>query len=302
MRLPDGLTTRALLPADAPEVCDLMAAAETADVGEPLIDLPDLLGHWQRPSFDLATQAVAVVEAGRIVAYAEVSGGRYADVAVGPDFRGRGLGTALAAWTQDEARRQGGKQVGMAVPRGSAGDRLLTALGYRVAWTSWVLALPDAAVIEEQPLPEGFILRGMRGGAGRAEDERAAYQVVEDAFGEWPDRPPQAFADWAARTVRRPGADPEHLRLVVDRAGEVVGVSVLSVSHATGFVDNLAVRRDQRGRGLARALLADSFAVARRQGATRSELSTDSRTGALGLYERVGMVVTSTWLHRVTDI
>lgn len=208
MRLADGLTTRALRPADAPEVCDLIAAAETADVGEPLIDLPDLLGHWQRPSFDLAGQAVAVVDAGRIVAYAEVSGGRYAHVAVLPDHRGRGLGTALAAWTQDEARRQGGTQVGMAVPLGSAGDRLLTALGYRVGWTSWVLALPDGAVIEEQPVPAGFTLRGMRGGAGRAEDERAAYRVVEDAFGEWPDRPPQAFADWAARTVRRGQREP----------------------------------------------------------------------------------------------
>ena len=50
--------------------------------------------------------------------------------------------------------------------------------------------------------------------------------------------------------------------------------------------------------GLARALLVDCFAVAREHGASRSELSTDSRTGALGLYERVGMRVTSTWVHR----
>ena len=48
----------------------------------------------------------------------------------------------------------------------------------------------------------------------------------------------------------------------------------------------------------ARALLVDCFAEAREHGATRSELSTDSRTGALGLYERVGMRVTSTWVHR----
>ncbi len=51
---------------------------------------------------------------------------------------------------------------------------------------------------------------------------------------------------------------------------------------------------DQRGRGRSRALLADSFEVARARGARRSELSTDSRTGALGLYQRVGMEVTST--------
>ena len=67
-------------------------------------------------------------------------------------------------------------------------------------------------------------------------------------------------------------------------------------------MDRLAVRRDQRGRGLATALLADSFARAREHGATRSGLSTDSRTGALGLYERVGMEATQTWVNRATEV
>ena len=69
-----------------------------------------------------------------------------------------------------------------------------------------------------------------------------------------------------------------------------------------GFVDRLAVRADQRNRGLATALLVDSFAAARANGAERSELSTDSRTGALGLYENVGMQVTSTWVNRAVGL
>ncbi len=64
----------------------------------------------------------------------------------------------------------------------------------------------------------------------------------------------------------------------------------------------MATRKDQRNRGLARALLADSFAAARAHGATRSELSTDSRTGALSLYEKVGMVVTSTWVNLAIEL
>ena len=59
---------------------------------------------------------------------------------------------------------------------------------------------------------------------------------------------------------------------------------------------------DQRNRGLAQALLVDSFARAREHGTTTSELSTDSRTGALTLYERVGMVATSTWVNRGIDL
>lgn len=308
MRLPDGFTTRSLTIDDAPQVFALIAAAETEDIGEPALDVEDVLAQWQRPSFDLATQALGVEQEGRLVAYAEVSGGRYADGAVPPSHRRRGIGTALALWSQAEARRQCGTAVGMPVPQGSAGDHLLASLGYGVAWTSWVLELPAGVAIAPQALPSGYALRGARasrpGAAGGLDpdDERAAYRVVEDAFGEWPDRPPQTFEDWAARTVRRPGFEPGQLRLVENGAGDVVGVSVLLVGGDVGAIDNLAVRKDERGRGLARALLVDSFAEARRRGATRSELSTDSRTGALGLYERVGMVVTSTWLHRVVDL
>jgi len=56
--------------------------------------------------------------------------------------------------------------------------------------------------------------------------------------------------------------------------------------------------RDQRNRGHAQALMVDSFAQGRAHGATTSALLTDSRTGALGLYEKVGMRVTSVWVHR----
>ena len=42
----------------------------------------------------------------------------------------------------------------------------------------------------------------------------------------------------------------------------------------------------------------DAFRVGRDNGASVSELNTDSRTGALGLYEKVGMVTTSIWVNR----
>jgi GNAT superfamily N-acetyltransferase len=297
MDLPAGLTTRPLRPDDAPAVFGLMVDAQTHDIGEAAIDLEDIVGDWQRPSFDLATQSVGVLDGEDLVAYAEVAGGRYADATVPPAWRGRGIGTWLARWTQDEARRQGGSLVGMPVPAGSEGDRLLERLGYHVAWTSWVLELPAGAAIAPQPVPEGYAVRPFAPG-----EERDAYRVVEDAFNEWPDRTPSTYDDWAAGVVRRPGFEPWHLRVAVEPDGVVVGVGHVFLSRDCGFVQYLAVRRDQRGRGLARALLVDCFAAAREHGASRSELSTDSRTGALGLYERVGMTVTSTWVHRAVAV
>jgi len=195
------------------------------------------------------------------------------------------------------ARIRGSTVIGMPVPQGSPGDRLLESLGWFVRWESWVLGLPADAEVRSQPLPPGYTIRTAEG-----DDVRAAWAVVEDAFLEWSQRPRRSFEDFLATTVRRPGYEPWNLRVAVDPSGEVVGACVILLAGDVGFVDQLAVRRDRRGLGLARALLADGFALARAHGATRSELSTDSRTGALGLYERVGMVVIGTWVHRAVDL
>ena len=69
-----------------------------------------------------------------------------------------------------------------------------------------------------------------------------------------------------------------------------------------GYIDRIATRKDQRGQGIAQAMLVDAFAVARAHGATTSGLNTDSRTGALGLYEKVGMQVTQNWVNRAIDL
>ena len=74
------------------------------------------------------------------------------------------------------------------------------------------------------------------------------------------------------------------------------------LTEKTAYIQKLAVRRDRRGLGLARALLVDAFELGRRHGAVTSALATDSRSGALGLYEQVGMTVTSVWLNRGIDL
>jgi GNAT superfamily N-acetyltransferase len=287
-----------LTDADARAVFEVMAAQELHDLGTVEIEEADIVGDWQRPSFDVSASTVGIFDGNRLVAYAEVGGDGRGDAAVHPQHRGRGIGTALAAWTQELARARGASVFGMPVPRGSAADVLLESLGYFVRWNSWMLELPEGKQIESQPLPEGYSIRTAEGEA----DHRAAWTVIEDAFLEWSQRERRSFEDFCATTLRRPGFEPWNLRIVVDPHGNAVGSCFLTPNDDTGYVSQLAVRRDRRGLGLARALLADAFANARDHGATRCELSTDSRTGALGLYERVGMVVTGTWVHRAVDL
>lgn len=297
--LPEGLTTRPLQKSDAHDVFVLMAAQEQEDVGEVAIEEADIVSDWAKPSHDLGARSIGVWDGDTLVAYAELMGADRADTSVLPSHRGRGIGTWLAHWLQDLGRSAGSSVIGMPVPQGSPGDRLLEELGFRVRWTSWVLRLPEGAAIAERELPEGYTVR-----TARADEMPAVHEVLEDAFLEWSVRRREPFEDFLAATTGRPGFEPWNLRVVVDPADEVVGVSVVLVSDngRTGYVDRLAVRRDQRNRGLAQVLLVDSFAQARAHGTTTSELSTDSRTGALGLYERVGMVAGSVWVNRAIDL
>jgi GNAT superfamily N-acetyltransferase len=294
----EGLSTRPLTRTDAFAVTALMARCEQQDVGEVLIEEADIVGDWQRPAFDLASQSVGVLDGARLVAYAEVYKGRWADAAVDPAYRGRGIGTALAHWTRAVAARDGGTLVGQPVPGDSPAERLLASLGYRTLWTSWVLQMPAGRAIHPQPIPHGYVIREPRDES----DLRATWTVNEDAFLEWSDRERTTFEEWAANVSRRPGYEPWQLRLMVDRDDQVVGMAFVVVSSGCAYVVKLAVRRDERGNGLARALLVDAFEVARAHGGKRSELSTDSRTGALGLYEKVGMQVTSVWRHWASDV
>ncbi|MFW5471778.1 GNAT family N-acetyltransferase [Knoellia sp. CPCC 206450] len=294
----EGLVARPHTVGDAQAVCDLVAATEVVDAGEAAIEVEDIQGDWARSSFDLATQSIGVWDGDRLVAAAEIFKGRRADAGVHPDLRGRGLGTWLADWVEDCARSTGSRLVGQTVPSSSSAEDFFRARGCREGWTSWVLQLPSGTAIEPQPLPPGYALREFAGG----EDGRTTFRLIEDAFNEWPDRDPSKYDDWAPRGPLRPGFEPWQIRFVTDADGTDVGTCYTILAADTGYVDAIAVRRDQRGLGLARALLADAFARAREHGASVSELSTDSRTGALGLYEHVGMKVTQTWRHWMTDL
>ena len=298
MTLPDGVVSRPLEPTDARAMYELFAASELADTGEVAVEPEDIEGDWQRPSFDLAAESIGVFEGSTLVAAAEVYKTRRAEATVHPDHRGRGIGTWLAHWVEDCSRRRGGHLVGQSVPVGSSAEQLYRSLGYREGWRSWVLVVPEGASIEPQALPHGYRLRDLVPG----EDEQVAYRLVEDAFNEWPDRQPSTFEDWAAGSVRRPGFEPWQVRFACEPDGTPVGVAFTIVADGCGYVDQLAVRAERRGRGLARALLVDAFERARDHGATRSELATDSRTGALPLYEHVGMRVSKSYQHWMTDV
>ncbi len=300
LTVPNGLTSRALQMDDGRAVFEVMAAQEQEDLGKVEIEEADVVGDWQKPSFDIEASTVGAFDGGAMVAYAEVSKSGRGDAAVHPSYRRRGIGTALADWMRARAGVLGGTVIGSPVPVGSPGDRLLEKLGWRIRWTSWVLTLPEGKEIQARPLPDGYAVR-----EARPDEYPAVQNVIEDAFLEWTDRERETYEDFLATTVNRPGFEPWQFRIVTDASAEIVGVASVYMygePPTEAFIGRLAVRRDQRNRGLAQALLVDSFAHGREHGASRSALSTDSRTGALSLYEKVGMEVGDVWVNRAIDV
>ena len=104
----------------------------------------------------------------------------------------------------------------------------------------------------------------------------------------------------------RPGFEPWNIRVATDPTGAVVAVANIHVNRdgepVGAYIDRLATNRTTATSASPRRCSWTPSRWAREHGAVRSELSTDSRTGALTLYEKVGMSVTSIWVNRALDL
>ena len=294
--LPNHLIARNGTFEDLPAVAEVTRVAETIDAGEPLATLDDIASDWQRPGFDPELDVSLVFDGDRLAAYAEVPGWRVS-ATVHPDYRRLGIGTALLGWIEqrslDRTPLDQETRVGQTIPeQHSKAAELFLRHGYRPSHTSWVFRLPDNRVIEHPPLPASIEIRPYR----PHEEDHLVFKVIDDAFAEWPNREPSSFEAWQSEVTGRADFDPS-LLLVATAADEVVGAAFGILYPDEGWVEQLAVRKDQRGRGLAKALLREAFEEFRKRGAPAVGLSTDSRTGALDLYLQVGMEVTASWIH-----
>jgi GNAT superfamily N-acetyltransferase len=294
--LPPGFTARGATVEDAEAVTALARDAERFDAGEASVTIEDIQSEWDSPGVDLQDDALLVFEGNVLVAEAEVPGWR-AEANVHPSARGQGIGVAVLSWVEYRAleRVLGEERVRVGqtvISTNTDAISLFLDHGYSVRHTSWVLRLPDDVTIDPQPTVDGLEIRPFDPGS----EEHAVHQIVEDAFNEWPTRVPSTFVEWRSGVTKRSDFDPSLLLVAVFR-GDVVGVAFGIPYEDEGWVQQLAVRSDHRGRGIAKALLGELFEKFRGRGLPAVGLSTDSRTGALDLYLGLGMVVRDAYSH-----
>ncbi|HTG46039.1 MAG TPA: GNAT family N-acetyltransferase [Actinomycetota bacterium] len=295
--LPDGLTARSLTPDDVDAVVAMINACEIADTGEVMWDRADLLADSSTDGFDRERDWIGVLDDEAFVAWGLIVHRRSAWIDVHPVVRGRGVGTALRLWSIDRAREKGSDRIGQTIDdRRTDVAAMFRAAGYTPRHTSWILRIDHAGTLQEPNPPDGVELRAIR-----PDDEAATFAMFEEAFTEFTDRLPSSAETWRAMTVGREGFRPDDLVVAVED-GRVIGGALLLNTDDEIWVDKIAVARDRRHRGVARALLETAFRRSADLGHDHTSLSTDSRTGALTLYERLGMRVEASFTNYGIDL
>jgi mycothiol synthase len=188
------------------------------------------------------------------------------------------------------ARAEGMKKIltGAAEPNAAA-RALFEAHGYREARRFYEMAIE---LTEEPPAPvlaDGLVVDEMR------DDEyEAFYNVLNEAFAEHWEWHPQPYDEWLERRQGQHRDEHGPVWFVVRDGDELAAVTRNDADVAGGgYVGAIGVRPAWRGKGLGKALLQQTFAEFWRRGTTRVTLDVDSEnaTGAVALYERVGMHV-----------
>lgn len=298
IELPAGYAAAPLADRDVDDVVRLVRACERHDTGAQMYERADLVGDLALA--DRARDSVVLRGAGQRdpVGWGLVVRGRSRWADVHPEHRGRGLGRALVRWSVGAARAVGADRIGQTIADGRAdAERLMRACGASPVRTAWILVRDHdpagpAPVVPGAGPPVGVALR-----EATPADADAALDMMERAFRTWPDREPSSRAVWQAMVTGREGFGYEQLQLAVDAAGRPVGAAFLLVDGDELWVDKLATDPDWQGRGIGRALLARASELAHSRGLARTMLSTDSTTGALPFYERLGMCVQRSFTH-----
>jgi mycothiol synthase len=163
--------------------------------------------------------------------------------------------------------------------------------GWKPVRHSYQMRIELADDVPEPQWPDGITVRTMRSG-----EEERVYEANTEAFADDWYFQPQPFERWCSDAFGRENFDPTLIWLAEDGA-ELAGFSANSWHFSDdpefGWIGILGVRPQWRRRGLATALLRHSFRDFRERGAKRVGLGVDAEnaTGAVRLYERVGMQV-----------
>ena len=267
----------------------------------------ELKHEWETPGFDLEWDAFLVeTNDGRIVGFEEFNNQHMhailsTDGYVHPDFKGRGIGTALLRIMEQRAR----DEMTLAEPnvrvslrsiidnRDPASHELHKNEGYQPLRYHWRMEIVLNHPPAEPKFPVGIELRPFIKG----EHDVAVWQAQNESFRDHWGSHEVTLEEWQHSRFGDPEFDPSLWAIAWD-GNEVAGFSLNRYRMGIGWIRTLGVRRPWRKRGLGEALLLHSFGEFYKRGTTTIGLGVDAQnpTGATHLYQKVGMGAASEFL------
>ncbi len=306
MAFPAGYRTRPPRSEDIDTIVELANAESEALIGVPLVSADWLRSVWSAPATDLENDTVVVTTTeGEIAGYGFIESDPPHTSVMGVGFvaldhHGRGVGGSMVEELEQRAQRfvaLAPADARVALHAATLADEprvseLLSARGYTEVRRFSRMRIEFGAPPRPAEPPAGITLRSYAPG-----DETTVYACMTEAFKDhWGEGWPE-FAEWTHQHITTDtGFDPEFWRLAwagERLAGAALGTGNAEEDPAFGYIAELGVHPEFRGRGVGEAVLRSSFERFHAAGRTGTYLyvDTDSMTGADRLYARVGMTV-----------
>ncbi len=222
-------------------------------------------------------------------------------IALVPEWRGKGIREAVLAWCEIRIREIAGtmpdgatKEIIIWVGEAEREWRsILDANGYRVVRYGFTMVRPTLDNVPDCPLPPGIEVRSVKPEHYRkiwdadvlaSQDAWLHLKAEEEWYRNWMSgrqfQPDIWMVAWGGDRVA--GAVQNYIDGEENRV----------FHRKRGWTENIHVGREWRGRGIAKALIARSFALLKEKGMTEAALGVDAMnpTGALHLYKKMGFV------------
>jgi ribosomal protein S18 acetylase RimI-like enzyme len=312
--LPDH-EVRAVTFDDVPALIDLLVRLTTVVLGEPDVTESEVRDDLVGPHFDLATDTfIALDQIGRATAYGqgydEHSGSAWIDVYLDPaldDEAFRLVADAAVAACQERivesVTSRGASSIHVTANLYENETRMRAAYeraGLAVETVYWRMQAP---LNSDAPLEAPVVPNGVRLTKVDPRDNAVmsvAYELFHDTFSEHHgiEGSEKSLSDYTEYVRTAESFDPESWWFAYD-GDDPIGLLIGDNRRAeagVGYVRSVGVRKQHRGRGVARALLLSAFADYRDRGRTSVQLGVDTgnTTGATRLYESVGMTSLNT--------